>query len=209
MTPYSPLEQRIVDNYLQGNYPEIPPEAAAPDLQEAALGATVGTLPEDAKNMPLSTFGKIAADVPAGLAKGAIQGTIGLSGDMISLARGVAAVVSKKPEENWLDAFLRGTKGKTILPTTEDVRKFFDETLGIPLVPAGETDQIRRESADVSETVGELFGGGKTAIGIGKATAKAAKNVVKRNPGVAPATASAVAAQSQSRSSPAPTPGAQ
>ena len=179
MTPYSPLEQRIVDNYLQGTYPEIPPEAAAPDLQEAAMGATVGTLPADAKNMPLSTFGKMAADVPAGLAKGAIQGTIGLPGDIISLGRGIAAAVSPQAGEGRLDAFLRGTQGKTILPTTEDVRKFLDDTLGIPLVPAGETDQMRREGAKVSETVGELFGAGKTATEIGKATGRAAVEIGK------------------------------
>lgn len=173
MTPYSPLEQRIVDNYLQGSYPEIPPETGATDLQEAAMGATVGTLPADAKNIPLSTFGKMAADVPAGLAKGAIQGTIGLPGDLISLGRGIAAAISPQQGEGRLDAFLRGTQGKTILPTTEDVRKFLDETLGIPLVPAGETDQVRREGAKVSETVGELFGAGKTAIDVGKATGRA------------------------------------
>lgn len=179
MTPYSPLEQRIVDDYLQGTYPEIPPDTGATDLQEAALGATVGTLPEDAKNIPLSTFGKMVADVPAGLAKGAIQGTIGLPGDLISLGRGLAAAVSPQSGEGRLDAFLRGTQGKTILPTTEDVRKFLDETLGIPLVPAGETDQIRRESAKVSETVGELFGAGKTAVEVGKATSRAAVEIGK------------------------------
>jgi hypothetical protein len=177
MTPYSPLEQRIVDNYLQGSYPEIPPEAAAPDLQEAALGATVGTLPPDAKNIPLSTFGKMAADVPAGLAKGAVQGTIGMPGDLISLGRGIAAAISPQQGEDRLDAFLRGTQGKTILPTTEDVRKFLDETLGIPLVPAGETDEIRREGAKVSETVGEIFGAGKTAIDVAKATGKSAAKI--------------------------------
>lgn len=179
MTPYSPLEQRIVDNYLQNNYPAMPPEEAAPDLQEAALGATVGTLPPDAKNIPLSTFGKMAADVPAGLAKGAIQGTIGMPGDLISLGRGIAAAISPQQGEGRLDAFLRGTQGKTILPTTEDVRKFLDETLGIPLVPAGETDEIRREGAKVSETVGELFGAGKTAIEVGKATGRAAVEIGK------------------------------
>ena len=164
---YTPFEQRIVDGYLKATYPDEP---AAPDLQEAA---TMMTLPEDAKNMPLSTFGKIAMDVPAGLAKGAVQGTIGLPGDLISLGRGLAAAASPNPGEGRLDAFLRGTKGATILPTTEDVKKFLDETLGVPMVPAGETDQIRRESAGVTETVGELFGGGKTALGLGKATAQA------------------------------------
>ena len=60
MTPYSPLEQRIVDNYLQGTYPEIPPEAAAPDLQEAAMGATVGTLPaQEPKMQPDASIGPI------------------------------------------------------------------------------------------------------------------------------------------------------
>jgi hypothetical protein len=155
---------------------EFPGEPAQPNLQDAA---TMMTLPEDAKNLPLSTFGKMAMDVPAGLAKGAIQGTIGLPGDLISLGRGIAAAVSPNPGEDRLNAFLRGTQGKTILPTTEDVRKFIDETLGLPLVPAGETDQVRRESADVTETVGELFGGGKTAVEIGKATGRAAKEVGK------------------------------
>lgn len=164
---YTPLEQRIIDGYLKATYPDEP---AALDLQEAA---TMMTLPEDAKNIPLSTFGKMAMDVPAGLAKGALQGTIGLPGDLISLGRGLAAAASPNPGESRLDAFLRGTKGKTLFPTTEDVKKFLDETLGVPLVPAGETDQIRRESAKVSETVGELFGGGKTALGLGKATAQA------------------------------------
>jgi hypothetical protein len=164
---YTPFEQRIVDGYLKATYPDEP---AAPDLQEAA---TMMTLPEDAKNIPLSTFGKMAMDVPAGLAKGAVQGTIGLPGDLISLGRGLAAAASPNPGEGRLDAFLRGTKGATILPTTEDVKKFLDETLGVPLVPAGETDQIRRESAGVTETVGELFGGGKTALGLSKATAQA------------------------------------
>jgi hypothetical protein len=164
---YTPFEQRIVDGYLKATYPDEP---AAPDLQEAA---TMMTLPEDAKNIPLSTFGKMAMDVPAGLAKGAVQGTIGLPGDLISLGRGIAAAINPNAGEGRLDAFLRGTKGATILPTTEDVKKFLDETLGVPLVPAGEIDQIRRESAGVTETVGELFGGGKTALGLGKATAQA------------------------------------
>jgi hypothetical protein len=144
-------------------------DGESPDLQEAA---TMMTLPQDAKNIPLSTFGKMLLDIPAGLGKGAVQGTIGLPGDVISVTRGVGSAISPDPEESRIDAFLRGMKKRTVLPTTEDVRRFFDQGLNIPLVPVSETDEIRRQSANISETIGELFGGGKTAMDIGKAVAR-------------------------------------
>jgi hypothetical protein len=36
-----------------------------------------------------------------------------------------------------LDAFLAGLEKPTGLPTTEDMKKFFDETLGVPLGARG------------------------------------------------------------------------
>lgn len=175
MSQMTALEQRITDQYLSYAYPDEPQQ----DLEAAALQATVGTLPEDTKNITAAQFGKMAMDVPAGLLKGGVQASIGLPGDLISLGRGVAAAMSPQPGEGRLDAFLRGTEGRTILPTTEDVKKFIDETLGMPLVPASETDPMRREAAKVPEFIGELGGGGKTlaagargAVAAGKAAAK-------------------------------------
>jgi len=151
--------------------------AAAPT--ETMTDAVMMTLPEDAKDMSLVQFGKVAADVPAGLLKGAVQGTVGLPGDIIMLGRGIYSAMNPNPGEGRLDAFLRGTEGKTILPTTDDVQKFLDETLGVPLLPASDQDPVRRQAAGVSEFVGELAGGSKTAIELGKTTAKAAKTAKK------------------------------
>jgi hypothetical protein len=119
-----------------------------------------GTEPEGATPMSLAEFATSAADVPAGLLKGVVQGSIGLPGDIISLVRGVYDLGRSGGD---VDAFLGGLEKATGLPTTEDVKKFFDETLGIPLVPAGASER-RREAAKIPEFVGELGGAGTTAI---------------------------------------------
>jgi hypothetical protein len=118
--------------------------------------------------MSLGQFATTMADVPAGLVKGAVQGSIGLPGDIISLARGLYDLGASGGD---LDAFLAGLEKPTGLPTTEDVKEFFDETLGIPLVPE-DADEIRKQVAKIPEFVGELGGGGKTAVEGTKAVAK-------------------------------------
>jgi hypothetical protein len=164
------LEQRIVDQYLTYSYPEEP----SPSIEDAALQATVGTLPQDTTNMTAAQFGKMAMDVPAALLKGGIQGTIGLPGDLISLGKGIAAAVSPNAGESRVDAFLRGMEGKTLFPTTEDVKEFLDRTLG-PVVPESETDEARRKAAEVPEFIGELGGGGKAISAGAKGVARGVK----------------------------------
>jgi hypothetical protein len=61
-----------------------------------------------------------------------------------------------------LDAFVRGIETKTILPTTENVKKWLDTNVS-PLVPEG-ADQRRMEAAKTAEFVGELGGAGQTII---------------------------------------------
>jgi hypothetical protein len=139
------------------------PEEVGPapdDLTAMATQMAAGTEPAGAAPMSLSEFATSAADVPAGLLKGAIQGSIGLPGDIISLARGLYDLGASGGD---LDAFLAGLEKPTGLPTTEDMKKFFDETLGVPLIPEG-ADQRRAQAAKIPEFVGELGGGGKTAI---------------------------------------------
>jgi hypothetical protein len=139
------------------------PEEVGPapdDLTAMATQMAAGTEPEGATPMSLAEFATSAADVPAGLLKGAVQGSIGLPGDIISLARGLYDLGASGGD---LDAFLAGLEKPTGLPTTEDMKKFFDETLGVPLIPEG-ADQRRAQAAKIPEFVGELGGGGKTAI---------------------------------------------
>lgn len=144
------------------------------------------TLPADQKTMSASTFGKMAADVPAGLAKGAIQGTVGIGGDIESLVYGVREIIKRGAGESALDAFIKGLESETILPKTEEVKKWLDTNIG-PLIPASETDEARKEGAKVSEFVGELGGAGKTVTAATKAVARSKKALTGAAAAVAPA----------------------
>jgi len=144
------------------------------------------TLPSDQKTMSASTFGKMAADVPAGLAKGAIQGTVGIGGDIESLVYGVREIIKRGAGESALDAFIKGLESETILPKTEEVKKWLDTNIGT-LIPAGETDEARKEGAKVSEFVGELGGAGKTVTAATKAVARSKKALTGAAAAVAPA----------------------
>ncbi len=150
----------------------LPPSPTAEEDPTAfATQMAAGTEPEGAAPMSLRQFATSAADVPAGLLKGAVQGTVGLPGDVESIIYGVREIINRQAGEGALDAFLRGLEQQTVLPTTENVKKFFDETLGIPLVPAG-ADQRRAKAAKIPEFVGELGGAGKTVIEGAKAAGR-------------------------------------
>lgn len=184
------LEALITSNYLQRTYP-------TPDITESlATEMAAGTEPEGAKPMSLRQFAETAADAPAGLLKGAIQGTAGLAGDVEMIASGVkAAFPTLGPSQvilfpvinavrqlaavpgDALDRFLKAVEEETIMPTTEDVKKWLDANVG-PLVPEG-ADAGRREAAKTAEFVGELGGAGKTIIGGTKASAQLAKSVTQ------------------------------
>jgi hypothetical protein len=168
--------------------------AQADDTTAMATEMAGGTEPAGAQPMTLQQFGETIADVPAGLLKGAIQGTIGLSGDIESIASGIKdAFPTLEPSQvtllpvvnavrqlsaipgDGLDRFLKGLEEETILPTTENVKKWLDTNIG-PLVPEG-ADQRRVEAAKTAEFVGELGGAGQTIIEGTKAAARGAKAV--------------------------------
>jgi hypothetical protein len=154
--------------------PELLARASADPVNEFMETGGM-TLPEDTKDLTLKEFGTMAADVPAGLVKGSLQGTAGVFGDLVSLGQGIAAAINPAPGENRVDAFLRGMEGTTVLPTTEEISEFLDSIFG-PVVPAGVEDEARRDASKVSETVGELFGAGKAI----KETAKGVAKTIKR-----------------------------
>lgn len=158
----SDIEQRFIDEANDARYPAFTPESLVPEA--------VGVVRQDGEQgMTDKEILTGLSDVPAGLLKGAVQGTIGLPGDIVSLVRGVYDLGKSGGD---LNAFLAGLEKPTGLPTTEDVKKFFDETLGIPLVPKG-SDPRRVEAAKMPEFVGELGGGGKMAIETARAASKA------------------------------------
>jgi hypothetical protein len=169
--------------------------AAADDFTQMGTEMAGGTEPPGATPMTLGEFATSAADVPAGLLKGAVQGTGGVFGDIESLGRAVGrAAPGLAPSQATLfpvvnairtlknipggaiDRFLEGLEEETILPTTEDIKRFFDETLGIPLVPAGASER-RTRAAQVPEFIGEMGGAGQTVIEGSRAIARGARQI--------------------------------
>jgi len=142
--------------YLNTMYPE-PLEAEivrAMPRQSAAVGG---------EKVPLQTL----ADMPAAAVKGVTQGFIGVPGEIESLSYGVKEILKRGANEGKLDAFFRGISEKTILPTTEEVKKWLDTNVG----KVGEGD-------NPAETVGEILAPGgyvKKAKGVAKAVKGAMK----------------------------------
>ena len=171
------LDDAIMQQYMDATYPmpeELPPE----DMTQMATEMAAGTEPEGAAPMSMGQFAETAADVPAGLVKGAIQGTIGLPGDIESLIYGVREILNRGAGESALDAFVDGLEQRTILPTTENVKGWLDANVG-PLVPEG-TDPRRVEAAKTAEFVGELGGAGQTIIEGTRAAARGARQIGKQ-----------------------------
>jgi hypothetical protein len=154
----------------------LPPEPPAKEIlvgrgvrrKEPRIGEIFET-PAQAVQGALGAFGSAG--------KGALQATVGLPGDIISLGRGVGAAVSPQPGEDRLGAFLRGMEGETGLPTTEDVKKFLDqygkapfeqfETLGeftgVPILAAPKVSgAIGRAAEDVAPYLRDLPVGAST-----------------------------------------------
>jgi hypothetical protein len=128
-------------------------------------------LPMEAQNMPGVSPGQFVrglADTAALGAKGATQAFIGLSGDIISLARGAFDFAKSGGE---FDAFVAGLSKPTGMPTTEDAKKFFDRVA--PLGPDKMLSDVYRnnpEDAKLVEGIGEFAApggyikGAKTAV---------------------------------------------
>lgn len=156
------------------------------------IGITTGPqdeqpIPEDipqefkgTQGVSLEQFATTVADIPAGLLKGAVEGTIGLPGDIVALGRAIAAAASPNQGEDRVDAFLRGIGdpvsifGQDI--RTEGISKILEGVFG-PVVPEGVTDQTRKNVAGVSEFVGQLGGAGKTVVATAKTAAAGAKDI--------------------------------
>jgi hypothetical protein len=151
------------------------PEFAQDMVEEMFAGG----YPEGAQPMSLRQFAETAADVPAGIAKGAVQGTLGFPGDVVAIGRGVAAAVNPQQGETRLDAFIRAIGdpveafGYNI--TTEGMKKLLEGALG-PLVPEG-SDPRRVEAAKTAETVGEIGAMGQLATQTARGAAQGVRAI--------------------------------
>ena len=132
------FDQAYREMYLNTMYPEpLEAETArAMPRQSAAAGG---------KEVPFQTM----ADIPPATVKGAVEGFLGMPGDVESISYGVKEIMKRGADESVLDAFMKGIGQKTILPTTEDVKKWLDTNVG--KVGSGEHP---------FETVGEVIAPG-------------------------------------------------
>ena len=113
------------------------------------------------------------AEMGAATVKGVVQGFAGLPGDIEMIGRGVTEIFNRGGGESKVQAFLRGMQEKTILPTTEDIKKWIDKNV----ITVGKGD-------NPYETIGEVAAPGgyvKTA----KTVSKAAKKVAPAAAGAA------------------------
>jgi hypothetical protein len=137
--------------------------------KEATQVAQADTKPRSIIEQQIGTPEEILAsakpETAAGIAKGMVQGFVGLPGDLVSVVRGLYEFGRTGGD---LDGLLAGLEKPTGLPTTEDVKKFLDE-LGLK-VGTGE---------GTPEKVGEFAAPGGYIKGA-KAAAKATKKTVKK-----------------------------
>jgi hypothetical protein len=154
------IDQRFIEDLAQDL---VVPKEATPEMQLASAntgvttdgGAFVGTR----LNMPkgLNTRENQAkqsvliADTLAGAGKGAVQGFVGLPGDLESIGRMALGYLGYNVDEN------------TVLPTSDEIGKRLESVLG-PVIPPNQTTGVptaeRVRAAEGGELGGELLAPG-------------------------------------------------
>lgn len=155
------LEQLYLQEYddytMQDVEPMSLPEAVKPNPIEQAVSTGLQDVKQDVQQKPVQSL--------YGAAKGAVEGSIGLPGDLISIVKGIYYATQTPEGKSKLDEFIKGAESATGLPTTEDVKGFLDIILP-------------KTEAEAAEVVGQLLspaGYVKPAV----KTIKATKNMLK------------------------------
>lgn len=155
------LEQLYLQEYddytMQDVEPMSLPEAVKPNPIEKAVSTGLQDVKQDFQQKPAQSL--------YGAAKGAVEGSIGLPGDLISIVKGIYYATQTPEGKSKLDEFIKGAESVTGLPTTEDVKGFLDIILP-------------KTEAEAAEVVGQLLspaGYVKPAV----KTIKATKNMLK------------------------------
>ena len=155
------LEQLYLQEYddytMQDVQPMSLPESVKPNPIEKAVSTGLQDVKQDVEQKPMQSM--------YGLAKGAVEGSIGLPGDLVSIAKGIYYATQTPEGKSKLDEFIKGMESSTGVPTTEDVKGFLDTILP-------------KTEAEAAEVVGQLLspaGYVKPAV----KTIKATKNMLK------------------------------
>lgn len=161
--------------------PDFPDSMESMDGMQLAMGARVQSAEQREKfegqtmvdyigseaKETAQVVGGGMAEMGAATVKGLGQAFFGLPGDIVMIGRGVEAIINRGGDESKVQAFLRGMQEKTILPTTDDIKKWIDENI----VTVGKGD-------NPMETIGEVLAPGgyvKGAKVVGKGITTAAK----------------------------------
>jgi len=156
--------------YLLGDRPKVVPAATTPETDQPGFGEVPqpGSFPK---------FARGVADTSAGLLKGAVQGFVGLPGDLEEIGRLLVNLAGGDVSE------------ESYLATTNDIKKILDRYAPLK-AKMGEGDQT------IVETIGELASPGGYLKNVKAATKSAtARKAGKR--AVAAGGASATIKQSQ------------
>ena len=169
------IDQRFLDDLAQDL--KLPEDTPTPEMQLASANTGVttdgGAFVGYRMNMPkgLNTRENMAkqsvliADTMAGGGKGAVQGFVGLPGDLESIGRMALNYLGYNVDEN------------TALPTSEEIGKRLESVLG-PVIPPNQTTGVptseRERAAGGGELGGEILSpGGQIAL-----ASKVAKPVI-------------------------------
>jgi hypothetical protein len=162
-------------------YPDAP-DAYELDGMQLAMGSQTGAKPGSTPDIAedIRVVGGGMADIGAAAVKGAVQGFAGLPGDIELIGRGVTAIFNRGGDESKVQAFLRGLQEKTVLPNTEDIKKWLDTKVG----KVGTGDNPYETVGEVMSPGGYVKGGKSIVQGVKKSkkaiagTAAAAPAVV-------------------------------
>lgn len=159
------LDQRFADYKLNAYVPEeevIERPKALPSAGIVAPLITEGlsAIQSNVESMPVESL--------LATGKGAVEGAIGTPGDLISLIKGIYYAATTPEGQSKLEEFTRGLESSTLLPTTEDVKKFINE-----LAPQLAT------KATAAESVGEIIAPSGLATYATKGVAKGIKKITK------------------------------
>lgn len=97
------------------------PKSLQPNPVEKLVSSSLQSVKQDIEQKPSESL--------YGLAKGAVEGSAGLAGDLISLVKGVYYATQTPEGKSKLDEFVRGAESATGLPTTEDVQAFLNKLI--------------------------------------------------------------------------------
>lgn len=177
------IERELIANWNSVMYPEPEPIESMPEsygeeqAQEILLAQAPTDMPQGFGGVSPGQFLRGTADTAAGTIKGAVQGFVGLPGDLEEIGRLLVNLVGGDVSE---EAFLA---------TTDDIKKMLDKYA--PL-----NARMSERGQMISENIGELVAPGGYLKGVKAATkAATARKTAKR--GLAVGGASATIKQSQ------------